>query len=221
MPTDDLLPRNGKGTGKTPHRGAILAGGSATRFGHLPKGLELVGGRRILDRLVDAFQAALGEPPILVANAPDAATWHPELRVASDTRPGLGALGGLLTAVIEAPAPVVVVPWDMPFITPALLALLARRLAGGEADLVLPESGGPRGVEPLCGAYGPSCRQAIERRLDRGDLRAIGFHESVRVGIVSLEEVRALGDPAILFFNVNTADDLSEADELWRRHGSF
>ncbi|MDQ5839789.1 MAG: NTP transferase domain-containing protein, partial [Chloroflexota bacterium] len=33
-------------------RGAILAGGGATRFGGKPKGLELVGGERILDRLV-------------------------------------------------------------------------------------------------------------------------------------------------------------------------
>ena len=36
-------------------RGAILAGGGATRFDGRPKGLERVGGTRILDRLVDAF----------------------------------------------------------------------------------------------------------------------------------------------------------------------
>ena len=42
-------------------RGAVLAGGGATRFGGRPKGLEQVGGARILDRMVDTFLAALGE----------------------------------------------------------------------------------------------------------------------------------------------------------------
>ena len=47
---------------------------------------------------------ALGEPPLLVANAPDAATWYPGLRVVPDVRHGLGALGGIYTAVVETPA---------------------------------------------------------------------------------------------------------------------
>src|SRR4029077_13200752 len=40
--------------------GAILGGGGATRFGGRPKGLERVGGVRILDRLVEVFVEALG-----------------------------------------------------------------------------------------------------------------------------------------------------------------
>jgi molybdopterin-guanine dinucleotide biosynthesis protein A len=201
-----------------PVRGAILAGGGATRFGGRPKGLERIGGERILDRLARVMTSALGEPPLLVANAPGAAGWRPDLRVVPDVRPGYGALGGIYTAVVEAPAPVVCVAWDMPFVTEALV----RALAGGLArwDAVLPESGGRRGVEPLCAAYGPACREAIAVSLEAGDLRAIGFHHRIRVGILSLDEVRALADPDLLFFNVNTADDLARAEELWRRHGS-
>ena len=71
----------------------MLAGGGATRFGGRPKGLETIGGERILDRLVDTLTEALGEPPLLVANAPDAGAWRPGLRVVPDVRPGLGALG--------------------------------------------------------------------------------------------------------------------------------
>ena len=199
-------------------QGAILAGGGATRFEGRPKGLELVGGRRILDRLVDTMTAALGGPPLLVANAPDAAGWRPDLRVVPDTRPGLGSLGGIYTAVVEAPAPVVVVAWDMPFVTPALI----RMLAGGldAADACLPRSEGRRGLEPLCAAYGPACRDAIAESLAAGDLRAIGFHAAIRVGILPLADVERLGDPALLFFNVNTADDLARADGLWPRHAS-
>jgi molybdopterin-guanine dinucleotide biosynthesis protein A len=133
-------------------------------------------------------------------------------------RPGLGSLGGIYTAVVEAPAPVVCVAWDMPFVSAALLC----RLAGGllEHDAYLPQSDGRRGVEPLCAGYGPACREAIAASLDQGDLRAIGFHARIRVGILLLSEVRRSGDPDLLFFNVNTSDDLARADELWRRHGS-
>jgi len=192
--------------------GAVLAGGGATRFEGRPKGLARVAGARILDRLVDVFGEALGAAPLLVANAPDAPTWRPDLRVVADVRPGMGSLGGIYTAVVEAPAPVVCVAWDMPFVTPGLVRALADGLA--EWDALLPESDGRRGVEPLCAAYGPACAAAIAASLEAGDLRAIGFHRAVRVGRLPLEAVRRLGDPARLFFNVNTADDLARADAL-------
>jgi len=199
-------------------RGAVLAGGGATRFGGRPKGLEVVGGERILDRLVRTFTDALGEPPLLVANDPAAAGWHPGLRVTADVRPGLGALGGILTAVAVAPAPVVCVAWDMPFVTTALVRSLADGLKS--ADVAIPASDGRRGLEPLCAAYGPACGPAIERSVAAGDLRAIGFHPAVRVHIIPLEDVRPLGDPAELFFNVNTADELAAAEEIWRTRAS-
>lgn len=199
-------------------RGAILAGGGATRFGGKPKGLELVGGERILDRLASALTAALGEPPLLVANAPDAGSWRPDLRTIGDARPGLGSLGGIYTAVVESPAPVVCVAWDMPFVSESLIRALAAGL--DHSDAMLPESEGRRGVEPLCAAYGPACRDAIAGSLAAGDLRAIGFHDRIRVGILPLAQVRALADADLLFFNVNTADDLAKADQLWRQRAS-
>jgi molybdopterin-guanine dinucleotide biosynthesis protein A len=162
--------------------------------------------------------AALSDPPLLVANSPEAPHWRPDLRTVADVYPGLGALGGIYTAVVESPAPVVCVAWDMPFVSESLI----RTLAGGleHYDAMLPQSGGRRGVEPLCAAYGPACRLAIASSLESGDLRAIGFHDRIRVGILPLEEVRTLADPDLLFFNVNTADDLAKADELWRRRAS-
>lgn len=198
-------------------RGVILAGGNATRFGGRPKGLELVGGRRILDRLVDAFVEAFESPPLLVANDPAAQTWRNDLSMIADVEPGQGALGGILTAVVAGPAPVVVAAWDLPFVTAPLLQELARGLESHDA--FLPDSGGAQGLEPLCAGYGPACRAAITQALARGDRRAISFHPLVKVGILPLERVRRLGDPATLFFNLNTPDDLAKADTLWR-HGS-
>ncbi len=199
--------------------GVILAGGAASRFGGRPKGLELVGGKRILDRVVDAMVDAFGTPPILIANDPAAAEWRPDLEVRADLRPGEGALGGLHTAVhAGAGAAVVVAAWDMPFIPAGLLRELAAGLA--DHDAVLPASDGRRGVEPLLAAYAPACEAAIIRALDRGDRRAIAFHDGVRVGILPLERVRAFGDPAHIFLNVNTSDELAQAEAVWLARGS-
>lgn len=168
--------------------------------------------------MVDTLIEAFGEPPLLVANAPEAPSWRADLKVVGDVRPGFGALGGLYTAVVMAPAPVVCVAWDMPFVSAGLLRELAAGLA--TADLCLPESHGPRGFEPTCGAYGPATGPAIAAALDAGQLRAVDFHDRVKVGILPSSRVSAWGDPDLLFFNVNTADDLAEADARWRTRES-
>jgi len=200
-------------------RGAVLAGGGARRYGGLPKGLLTVGGRRILDHVAGAVHTVTAAAPLLIANAPDAASWRPDLRTIPDSRPGFGSLGGIYTAVTAGPEPVLCVAWDMPFVPETLLSALVAGAAGGGYDAFLPESSGRRGLEPLCAVYGPACAPAIARRLDSGDLQAISFHADVRVGILSLAEVKAFGDPDELFFNVNTPADLARAEALSRRHG--
>lgn len=182
-------------------------------MGGTAKGLLEVGGRRILDRLVDAFLEAQGELPLLVANSPDSSQWRDDLRVVRDVRPGTGSLGGLYTAVMAAPAPVVCVAWDMPFVPAALIRRLGDGL--GSADVCIPASGGRRGLEPLCAGYGPACGPAMAQALDRGDLRAIAFHEAVRVHVVAEAELRQTlgGEPTRLWFNVNTPEDLALANQ--------
>jgi molybdopterin-guanine dinucleotide biosynthesis protein A len=168
--------------------------------------------------LVAVFTEALGEAPLLVTNSPGASDWHPGLRVVPDIRPGFGALSGIYTAVVAAPAPVVLAAWDMPFVSPDLVRALAAGL--DSHDAYVPESEGPHGMEPLCAAYGPACRTAIETCMAEGDLRAIAFHRAIKAGILPLDRVRELDDPARLFFNLNTPDDLPEAHALWQRRSS-
>jgi molybdopterin-guanine dinucleotide biosynthesis protein A len=138
--------------------------------------------------------------------------------VVPDTRPGFGALGGIYTAIVAGPAPVVLAAWDMPFVSAELIRALAAGL--DSHDAYLPESDGRRGIEPLCAAYGPACRAAIETSMEQGDLRAIAFHQAINAGILPLDRVRELDDPARLFFNLNTPDDLPEANALWQRRSS-
>ncbi len=191
--------------------GAILAGGEAARFGGLPKGLQVVDGVRIIDRVASALRSAADEL-LLVANDPAAPMWLPGVRTVADVRRGEGALGGLHAALAHANGQaVLVVAWDMPYASEGLLrAMRSQGERGYEA--VVPESElSGRGVEPLCAWYGPACLAAIERRLDAGDRRVVSFHEDVRVARLSADEVSQWGDPARIFFNVNSPDDLPTA----------
>ena len=164
-----------------------------------------------------ALAEATGTLPILVANAPEAAQWIPGMPVHPDVLPGQGSLGGILTAV-ERAAPVLCVAWDMPFVPAALLKELAALLAS--ADAALPESDSRRGLEPLCAAYGAACGPAIRAAIARGDQRAVGFHDEIRLARLPRERVLQYGDPGVVFFNVNTPQDLTRAEALCRVPGS-
>lgn len=192
--------------------GVILAGGGASRYGGRAKGLERVGGERIIDRVARVLAEAT-DSLLLVANAPEAGDWLPGVRVVGDVRPGEGALGGLHAALAHASTDIVLVAWDMPFVPAALLRELRARGEREGADAVLPESDGSRrGVEPLCAWYAARCLAAVEAALDTGDRRVVAFHAHVDARRVPIDEVAAFGDPALLFGNVNTPDDLVRAE---------
>ncbi len=197
-------------------RGAILAGGAASRFGGKAKGLETVGGERILDRVVRVVRETVGELPLLVANADDAHEWIEGAMVAKDVIPHCGSLGGIYTVVARSRDPMLIAAWDMPFVS---LELLKAVIAGaGAFDVFLPESNGPLGFEPLCGVYSPACAEPIKAALDDEDFRTTSFHEHVRVSTLPLSDVKTFGDPDMLFFNVNSPSDVAKAEQLWQTH---
>ena len=191
-----------------PCTGVILAGGLSSRFEGAHKGLERVGGIRIIDRVATALTGATDEL-LLVANDPTAAEWLPSVPVVPDVYHSVGSLGGLHAALVHAQRPIVAVAWDMPFVTAALLQRL--RALGVGVDAVVPWSTSWRGVEPLCAWYSPACLSAIAQRLAAGDRRAVAFLDDVRVTVLPQDEVCALGVPEVLFMSVNTREDLAHA----------
>ncbi|HET7566269.1 MAG TPA: molybdenum cofactor guanylyltransferase [Gemmatimonadaceae bacterium] len=192
--------------------GVILAGGQATRYGGLPKGLERVAGERVIDRVAAALAQTTDEL-LLIANDPAADSWLPGVRVERDVRPGLGSLGGILSGIVHAGRPALIVAWDMPFVPAGLLAALRELGERERADAAVPESGSRRGVEPLCAYYTPGCVAPIERQLERDDLRVIGFYDDIRLARLDAERVRGFGDPAVLFMNINTPAERALAEQ--------
>lgn len=188
--------------------GAILAGGRAARFGGAAKGLELVGGMRIIDRVAAALRDACDDL-VIVANDTNAADWIPGIPVVPDIRAGVGPLGGLHSAISQARGPVLALAWDSPFVPAGLMQALRTEGERRGADAAVPASHSLWGFEPLCAWYGKACLPVIERHIAAGDLRAAGWQGDVNTIRV---DPSPWGDPGEIFFSVNSSADLAVAN---------
>ena len=195
-----------------------MAGGAASRFGGLPKGLALVKETRIADRVLIALRGAT-DRQVVVANDPEADDWFPKLRVVEDETPGLGPLAGLETALRAARgAAVIVVAWDMPFVTAPLLRGM-RALGEIAGAAVAPVHGEGRVVEALCAYYPPEALDVCRALLARGERRAAALWESLP-GAQPIPErhLAEYGDLERLFLSVDTPETLeSIGGEMPRR----
>lgn len=191
--------------------GVVLAGGGARRLGGIAKGLLEVDGERIVDRVARALRSA-SDALVLVANDPGATSWLDAEAVIPDVHAGAGPLAGVHAALVALGRPVLLVAWDMPFVSAALLRELRRR---GEATpgtvAVVPESA-EGALEPLCGWYAPSCAPEIERALLAGARRVRDVVAALPGCLtMPIEDVRRFGDPAVLLASVNTPGELTRA----------
>ena len=192
---------------------AILAGGRATRFDGRDKSALTIGAERFLDRQIAAL-GQVADDVLIVTNQPERYEAR-GVRVVVDAIDGAGALGGIYTALVASSAPqVLVVACDLPFLTAAFLAHLAR--AGRDADIAIPRTAA--GYEPLCASYARTCLAPIKARLDRGRLKVIDLIEAgLRVRELGPAELARFDPDAALFFNVNTPDDYALAVRKFKR----
>ena len=179
-------------------------------MGGSPKGLEIVGASRIIDRVARSLRRACGSV-IVAANDEQASEWLPGTTVVRDTHPGTGGLAGVEAALQHA-GDVIVVAWDMPFVTAELLQELARRAREHDATIVVPESDSPHGFEPFCAFYSARVLEQLSAFLLRGGGPARDFISATDgVDRMPLSELGAFGDPTTIFLSVNTPGDLSRA----------
>jgi molybdopterin-guanine dinucleotide biosynthesis protein A len=189
--------------------GAIQAGGKSTRMGGAPKALLALGGQRIIERVVAALVPVVDDL-LLVTNTP-ALYGFLGIPMVPDAWPGGGSLGGIYTGLRSATGDAVLaVACDMPFLSPAAVRLVVAR--AGEGDVVIPRVGGQ--LETLHALYARSCVPFMEESLQAGRLKIAGFFDRVRVVEIPEREVARLGDPAVIFMNVNTPEDLARAEAV-------
>ncbi|HEV2131639.1 MAG TPA: molybdenum cofactor guanylyltransferase [Longimicrobiaceae bacterium] len=196
--------------------GVILAGGQSRRFG-APKALAEVDGKRMIERVCDALREALPEV-VLITRQPEAYA-DLGLPARADLLPG-GALAGVHTGLRWAEElgrrGAICVACDMPFLSAALVRCLSARATESLAPVVAPESMGPAGIEPLCAFYSVALMPEIEARIARGERALTALLDPLHTERLPLVEVLRLGDPDLLFLNVNTPEDYRRALRLAR-----
>jgi molybdopterin-guanine dinucleotide biosynthesis protein A len=191
----------------------IQAGGESSRMGE-DKALKTFLGRPLIQRVVERL-ASVADELIVTTNRPDRyAFLDLPLSLRADLKPGRGALGGLYTAIASAKHPIVaVVACDMPFASAALLEASGRLLLEEEVDVVIPKS--EEGYEPLHAVYRrATCLPAIESAIEADQWKVIAWFPQVKVRILTSDEVKRYDPSGLAFWNVNTPEEFSKAEEI-------
>ena len=194
--------------------GVIQAGGKSTRMGGEPKALMELGGRRIVERVLDAVRPVVDDV-LIVTNTP-ALYGFLGVPMVADVYPDHGSLGGIFSGLRAVSGDAAfTVACDMPFLHPDVARLVIDR--AGEGDVVIPRVG--EQLETMHALYAKACLPHIERRLKAGRLKIVGFFEDVRVVEVDEAEVARVRPADVVFMNVNTPDELARARALAARLG--
>ena len=178
-------------------------------MGGNPKALIELGGKRIIDRILDTLTPALSDL-LIVTNTP-ALYGFLGLPMVPDVFPDHGSLGGIYSGLKAAKGDAAfTVACDMPFLHPEVVRLVLAH--AGEADVVIPKVG--EQLETLHALYGKNCLPHMEALLIAKRFKIVGFFDKVRVRVIAEDEVARFRDPEICFMNVNTPEELSRAREI-------
>ena len=198
--------------------GLVLAGGLARRMGGGDKARIQIGGRTILDRVLERLTPQCSRV-ILNANGDLARFADTGLPVVADSVPDFagplaGILAGLDWAAAHAPHVeyLASVPGDCPFLPRDLVARLdqARTVAG--KPLACARSGDWR--HPVAGLWPVALREDLRKALIDEGLHKIEIWTG-RHGVAIAEWPT---DPVDPFFNVNTPEDVAEAERVAAQH---
>jgi molybdopterin-guanine dinucleotide biosynthesis protein A len=194
--------------------GVILAGGRATRMGGGDKGLRLVAGQRLIDRVI-ARLAPQCAPLAINANGDPARLAGLGLPILPDSladHPGplAGVLAGLDWAAGLGAGAIVTVAADTPFFPSDLAARL--QAAAGPAGLALaasPDETGRLQRHPTFGLWPVALREDLRAALSGGLRKIVLWTDAHGAGTAAFG-----ADPFDPFFNVNTPEDIIEAERI-------
>lgn len=185
----------------------IFAGGLGTRLGGVKKALLEVGGKPVIQRVIDAARPLSAE--VVVVDNDDSLVHLPGIRIVPDVETRAGVLIALYSGLSEARTELcLAVACDMPFLNAELLQWLVG--LAPHFDVVIPMVEGQ--MDPLHAVYRREpCRAAIGRALARGEKRMVSYLADVRVREVTEAELRRLDPDLRSLSNINTPEDLERA----------
>ncbi len=197
---------------KIPCSGVILAGGLNKRFSGTSKAFIRVGGKSTLDHIYRVFQD-LFEEIFLVTNDPlQYLGW--DLNIVTDLFPIRSSMTGIHAGLFFSTNPYVFIgACDTPFLKKELVETILDSI-NQHIDVIVPETSA--GLEPLCAVYSKKCLKPMEQNLVKQKLKIQRFYQKVRTKKIPEKDLRQKDPDLISFFNINTSDDLTRAQEIIR-----
>lgn len=197
-----------------PTGGLVLAGGLARRMGGGDKALIEIGGRAILDRVIETLSPQC-DGLVINANGDPQRFARFNLPIVSDDIPDFaGPLAGILAGLDHYAAHrpdllwLLSVPGDCPFLPRDLVQRLHDARERGNTMLACARSGEWR--HPVVALWPLALRDDLRRAVVEEGLRKVEVF-TARHGIAFAEWPDTPIDP---FFNVNTPDDRALANQL-------
>lgn len=193
-----------------PCTGVILSGGLNTRFDGENKAFISVGGRRIIDRLLDVFSDLFDEI-ILVTNHPELfLQW--DLTIVTDIIDLRSSLTGIHTGLFYSNNPYAFFSaCDTPFLKKELVEILVKQIEQ-KIDIIMPETAA--GFEPLCAIYSKRCLKPAEDHLKANKVKIQWAFRSNRIKNIPENQLRTVDPELRSFLNINTPEDLVRAEEM-------
>ena len=166
----------------------------------------MVGTTTIIDRQLSLLRGLT--PHILIVANDRSRIRAGDIPVVADRIAGAGALGGLYTALMDAPTEqVLVLGCDMPFLEARFLTYLMER--GRDADAAVPCD--ERGRHPLCASYARRIAGHLHARIAAGELRVGDALADLEVREIGPDELAPFNRDGRLLFNINTPGDYARA----------
>ena len=194
--------------------GLLLAGGLSRRMGGGDKMLRVLGGRPILERVVERLRPQVAAL-VVNANGDPARFAEFGLPVVADSVPGFagplaGILAGLDWAAAERPdcEAIVSVATDAPFIPGNLVARLVAGAREAGAPLACAASAGR--AHPVFGLWPVRLREDLRHALVEEGVRKVDLFTAR----YALATVSFAAEPVDPFFNANEPQDLAAAEAL-------
>jgi len=187
--------------------GIILAGGCSRRMKGTDKARMIIQSRPLLVRKIEHLHKLFAQV-VVVCNRQQNFNF-PDAKVVCDMQENCGPLMGLYSGLKASDNDInFATACDMPFNNEQLIHLLLQSASNN--DVVAPLSNGY--PEPLAAVYHKKVLPAIKTSLNKGLRKMTSFFDRVKVHQLSQEQIQSI-DPGLLsFFNVNTQEDLKQAE---------
>jgi molybdopterin-guanine dinucleotide biosynthesis protein A len=176
----------------------------------MEKGLVKFMGKPLILRAISTLKSMCGEV-ILSTNSNAFQSFG--IRVVGDKMGSIGPMGGIASCLEESATDInLVLSCDMPFVRMEVFEHLHEKI--GENWISVPWHGEDK-YEPMCGIYRRDALPQMMQHIEQFNPKLPDFFKTIPVTAATIDEKLSFYE-SHMFFNINTPEQLAEAEKIYR-----